>query len=246
MNTRLPAQVLLDLIEQRRFGVEYQPIIALNDSTILGYEALARFYDRSGAALSPQLVFDSLHGSPLSLFQVEHAMKRLQLAHAPDDGGRLFVNLDPDAFQAGGQDGSHALVMLLAQNSRVVVEIIENSNVNDADISGAMAEAFAANHIELALDDIGAPRSLVSLPILLAVNYMKFDRSWVLHPDDPARCALLRHLVAFARECGKHTILEGVENQAQLDFATTIGFDYVQGFLFRPLFRNSGCLATDG
>lgn len=244
MHSRLPAQVLLDLIEQRRFGVEYQPIIAIGDGAIIGYEALARFYRSNGTSLPPQQVFDSLHASPLSLFQVEHEMKRLQLAHAPAGRLRLFVNLDPDAFQAGVNGELHPLVALLSKQPGVVVEIIENSNINDADISEAMTAAFSDSNVELALDDIGAPRTMLSLPILLTVDFLKFDRSWVLHPDDPVRCAALRHLVAFARECGKRTILEGVENESHLAFARTIGFDCVQGFLYRPLFRNTGCLAA--
>lgn len=246
MHPRLPAQALLELIEQRRFGVEYQPVLSLVDGAIIGYEALARFHDAHGGMLPPQQVFDSLHSSPLSLFQVEYEMKRLQLAHAPPEAGRLFVNLDPDAFQVAAADDRHPLVALLAARPGVVVEIIENSSINDADLSDAMVAAFAGTPVELALDDIGAPHTMLSLPILLAVDFLKFDRSWILHPDDPVRVAALRHLVAFARECGKQTILEGIEHEWQRAFAAAIGFDHVQGFLYRHLFRSTGCLAAVG
>lgn len=238
-----PAQVLLELIERRRFGVEYQPVMSLADGTVFGYEALARFYGADGAALLPQKVFDALHASPLSLFQVEYEMKRLQLAHAPDDGSRLFINIDPDAFVAGAGAPCHPLVSLLHGHAGVVVEIIENSNLNDADISEAMCAAFVGSHIQLALDDIGAPRTMLSLPVMLSVDFLKFDRSWIAHRNDPVRCSALRHLVAFARQCGKKTILEGIENHAQLSFAKAIGLDCVQGFLFRQQFRQTGCLA---
>lgn len=242
MYPKLSTQVLLDLVEHRRFGAEYEPIISLEHGLPIGYEALARFYHANGAPISPQLVFDSLHANPLTLFQVEYEMKRLQLAHAPASAGRLFVNLDPDAFQACAHDGCHPLVTLLSGHPGVVVEIIENSNINDADIGEAMMSAFAENNVDLALDDIGAPRTMLSLPILLNVNFLKFDRSWLQHTADRVRCAALRHLVAFARECGKRTILEGVEREAQLAFAEAMGFDYVQGFLYRPLFIGTGCL----
>lgn len=244
MDPHLPTQELLNLVEQRRFGVEYQPVVAVDDGSIIGYEALARFYGTGGVLLSPQSVFDALHRSPLTLFQVEYEMKRLQLAHAPAQAPRLFVNLDPDAFQAGDQGDCHPLVTLLAAHPGIVVEIIENSSINDAEISDAMAAAFAGRQVELALDDIGAPRTMLSLPILLGVDFLKFDRSWVLHPEDPVRCAALRHLVAFARECGKRTILEGVEQESHLAFAAAIGFDYVQGFLYRHLFQATGCLTA--
>lgn len=239
------AQVLLALIERRCFGVEYQPVISLADGTVFGWEALARFYAADGAALEPQKVFDALHASPLSLFQVEYEMKRLQLAHAPDDGTRLFLNIDPDAFAVGADQSLHPLVTLLQGRPGVVVEIIENSSLNDADIGEAMCAAFVGSRIELALDDIGAPRSMLSLPILLSVDYLKFDRSWIAHRNDPVRRAALRHLVAFARECGKTSILEGIEGSEGLAFAREIGLDCVQGFAFRHLFRDTGLLTPE-
>jgi EAL domain-containing protein (putative c-di-GMP-specific phosphodiesterase class I) len=243
MHPKIPARVLIDLIEERRFGVEYQPLVSLADETIMGYEALARFYHGDGTTLAPQQVFDSLHASPLTLYKVEYEMKRLQLVHAPTEGLRLFVNLDPDAFESGLNGQTNPLVTLLAAYPKVVVEIIENSTISDAEISETMASAFADSGVELALDDIGATQSMLSLEILLAVDFLKFDRSWLQHLGNPVRCALLRHLVAFARECGKSTILEGVESEAHHAFAQSIGFDYVQGFLYLPLFRSTGCLA---
>lgn len=243
MIQKVSARVLIDLIEGRRFGVEYQPIVSLDNESVMGFEALARFYNDDGSLLAPQRVFDSLHASPLTLYKVEYEMKRLQLIHAPSDGLRLFVNLDPDAFESGRSGQENPLVTLLANSPKVVVEIIENSTISDAKISEAMADAFAGRGVELALDDIGATRSMLSLEILLSVHFLKFDRSWVRHVNNPVRCALLRHLVAFARECGKRTILEGVECERHHAFARSIGFDYAQGFLFRPLFRTTGCLA---
>jgi EAL domain-containing protein (putative c-di-GMP-specific phosphodiesterase class I) len=237
-----PTQVLLALLEGRRFSVEYQPVIALGDGTVFGWEALARFHGADGAALEPQKVFDALHASPLSLFQVEYEMKRLQLAHAPDDGTRLFLNIDPDAFAVGADEPLHPLVTLLQGRPGVVVEIIENSSLNDADIGEAMCAAFVGSRIQLALDDIGAPRSMLSLPILMSVDFLKFDRSWLAHRSDRVRCAALRHLVAFARECGKTSILEGIENQDHFTFAQGIGVDCVQGYLFRERFRQAGRL----
>lgn len=245
MNSRrLSTRVLLDLIEQHRFGVEYQPIVSMNDESIIGYEALARFYGMSGEFLSPQLVFDLLHTSPLSLFQVEYKMKQLQLSHAPKNSGRLFVNLDPDAFQVGNSDEINPLVLLLAEHSNIVVEIIENSNINDAEMSEAMVSAFSGSNVELALDDIGAPHTMLSLPIMLTVDFLKFDRSWLEHIENPVHCSALRHLVTFARESKKLTILEGIENESHLSFAKQMGFDYVQGFLYQHLFIQSGSTNT--
>lgn len=229
---------LLDLLEQRRFGVEYQPLVEAGSERIVGYEALARFYDRAGRPWSPQRVFDALHTSPISLFQVEYALKQLQLAHAPGEGA-LFVNLDPDAFAAAdGAAETHPLVELLASESRVVVEVIENSNLNDAQMSCRLVDCFLARGVSLALDDIGAPSTMIALPVLLAVDYLKFDRAWLGMLADPVCRAALRHLVAFARETGKRTVLEGIETEAHRGLARELGVDYLQGYLYRSAFRS--------
>ncbi|WP_245944713.1 EAL domain-containing protein [Crenobacter cavernae] len=234
--TAIRADTLLDLIENRRVGVEYQVILDTRSLEPFGYEGLARLYDRDGAPLPPQRVFDCLHDSPLSLVQLELIAKAAQIEHAPTEG-KLFLNVDPDAFLLGlAPDHSHPMFKLLARRPEVVVEIIENSNTQQADRSLALARGLAEQNIETALDDIGAPASLLALPLLMSVDYYKFDRHWLRQRDDAAHRALLTHLLGFAREQGKATVLEGVETAADLALARELGVDYVQGFLFRERF----------
>ena len=100
MNVLSP-QVLIDLIENKRFSVEYQPIIQLKNNSIYAYEALSRFVDAKGDYLRPDQVYASLHDSPLSLFQVEYEQKLLQLSQSPK-GIKLFINVDQDSYFASG------------------------------------------------------------------------------------------------------------------------------------------------
>lgn len=231
----LSASVLLDMLDQQRFGVEYQPLVNPHTGDIVAYEALARFYDQAGQTLRTDWVFWALHDSPLTLFQTEYQMKQLQLTHAPN--APLFVNLDPDAYQVVDEPNqANPLVQLLRRRGDVVIEIIENSDIGDARQSMQMAEVLAQQGIPLALDDIGAPHSMLSLPLLIQVDCLKFDRSWFNQLDCPKQQSALLSLIAYARETGKQTVLEGVENQAQLARACALGVDLVQGFLFRPLF----------
>lgn len=229
----LPASLLLEVLGRRRFGVEYQPLINTKTGEIEAYEALARFYDQSGMTLRTDHVFHALHDSPLTLFQVEYQMKQLQIAHAP--AGTLFVNLDPDAF-AVVEEGTHPLLDLISQRAETVLEIIENSDLSDAKQSARMADAFSQRQVRLALDDIGAPHSMLSLPLLIQVDCLKFDRSWFAQLDCPMYQAALMSLINYARETGKQTVMEGVETEAQLAKARALGVDLVQGFLYRPWF----------
>ncbi len=99
--TLLKPECLIDLIEHKRFGVEYQPIVCCKSQEIFAYESLARFFSKSNQAIRPDLVYESLHSSPLSLFQVEYQQKKLQLSFAVNNYN-LFVNLDQDSYFSSG------------------------------------------------------------------------------------------------------------------------------------------------
>ena len=233
----LSVDVLLDTIENQRIGTEYQVLVDTASLETVGHEALARFYRRDGAALPPQLVFDALHHSPFTLFQVELLAKRFQIAAAPPEG-LLFLNVDPDAFmQPVSDERRHPMLALFESPQRLVVEIIENSSVQEAHLSQRLAEILKAHGVRLALDDIGGPESMLSLTLLGGVDYFKFDRSWLGRRGDPAGMRLLKALLGYARELGKQCVLEGVETERDLELARELEVDLVQGFLFRERFR---------
>jgi len=235
----------LFLIEQQRYGVEYQPIISVDNLTIFGYEALSRFYDANDVPIPPDAVYSALHHNPLSLFQVEMAQKKLQLKHAPAEC-RLFVNLDQDSFFAVESPESdrtavvsvNPFIELFLQHNKneLVIELIENSEVNDAIMSMRMIQLMAENNIKTALDDIFNEQSMISTSVLKDVHFMKLDRFVVLNQKDPEFLLLINMMVDYAHASGKKTILEGVETQEDLDFAKAIKVDYVQGFLFKEQF----------
>lgn len=231
---------IYDLIYSECFGVEYQPIVQLNNLETFAFEALARFGDDfQNIHMLPDRVFHTLHDNPLLLFQVEYKLKHMQIDNGPA-GYPVFVNLDPDAFAVFNNDGqNHPLVDLLSNTDReVIIEIIENSNISNARVSESMACSFHNKNIKLALDDIGAEHSLVPLSVLMAVDYMKLDRSWLQRHGCERDRLMLNSLVQYARSSGKKTVLEGVEDEAQLELAREIGVDYVQGFYFKDRFQH--------
>lgn len=229
---------LYDIIQNRRFGVEYQPIVELKTGDIMGWESLARFRSNEGDLLRPDLIFEALHADELSLFNVEYQMKWLQLTSAPK-GDTLFLNIDPHAFALFGNDNRNPLLELLKGKPGLVIEIIENTDASDAVYSSGMAQAYRDHGLQIALDDIGAPDSMLSFDILLGVDYLKLDRSWIKNQKKDHYEQLLHALCYFARASGKKLVLEGVENENDLMFARYLGVDYVQGFHYRHCFRQS-------
>jgi len=219
-----------------RVGAEYQPIVDVVSGRVVAHEALARFIDAEGHPVSPGHVFARLHRLPSLLLQMECETKRLQVERAPR--GPLHVNVDPDSFAAGEDEADNALLGLLASSRTggLVVEVIENMTRSDAKRGLAMTRRLRASGVGVALDDVGAPDSLLSLEALLEADVVKFDRSLLGLAAAPEHRALLEALVPLARRLGACTVLEGIETTAQLAFARDLGIDRVQGFLFRDGF----------
>ncbi|MCG8426208.1 MAG: EAL domain-containing protein [Chromatiales bacterium] len=237
MASELAVGDLLEIVRNHRYGVEYQPIVALHSGDTVGYEALARFYSEEGRSIPPDAVFKLIHDSPLMLFQVEFEIKQLQIRMAPKDE-LLFLNVDPDAFVAFGVESSeNPLVQLIMQReASAVVEIIENTDVTHSRYSESMAEAFSQAGIRLALDDLGAADSVVAFPVLIQVDFLKLDRHWLRRCDDRNWYIMAQSLITFAHETGKQVVVEGVETEADLETASHLGADFVQGFLFKERF----------
>ncbi|MFP4610596.1 MAG: EAL domain-containing protein [Thiohalophilus sp.] len=217
-----------------RPGVEYQPLVSLATGEIVAYEALARFSSLSSCSLSSALVFAELHRQPALLLRTELQLKQIQLASAPADVP-LFVNLDPHILQVPGPMLKKLLAWL--KQHGVVVELIEHSRIYDALATATFIRRLQELDIEVALNDIGAPGSLLSLECLASVDYLKFDRSWLTRiREHEAGAELLGGLVRYARQMGKSTMLEGVETPGCLQLARQVGVDFVQGYYYQDSF----------
>jgi EAL domain-containing protein (putative c-di-GMP-specific phosphodiesterase class I) len=101
-----------------------------------------------------------------------------------------------------------------------------------------MVRALRQRSIGIALYDVGAPDTLLSLETLRDVDVLKLDASWLSRVHEPRDRAVLDALLALARRLGTRTVLEGVETPAHLDVARGLGVDAVQGFLFRGRFTS--------
>lgn len=236
----LNAPQLLELMETKRYGAEFQPIISTNGGEIFAYECLSRFFKQGGESIRPDHVYASLHDNPLSLFQVEYDQKKLQLSYAPNSTD-IFVNLDQDSYSASGLlNGDNPFVRLFKNyhKANVIVELIENSEISDAVMSLSMIDNLSKNGINTAIDDLFNPQSMLSTSVVQMVDYIKLDKYVIQKQHKTNFMPLVNAMIDYAHATDKKVILEGVETQDDLRFAKQLGADYVQGFLYKKLFKN--------
>ena len=170
---------VLDIVMNRRFGAEYQPIVDTVSGETLGFEALARFFRPGGGTVAPDSVFELLHDDTLLLFHTELEMKTLQIVAAPPTE-LLFLNLDPDSFAAAETPDFNVFTELFRRHQRpgrdILIEVIENLHIQDVVLSRRMIEALTQANIRIAMDDLGVSNGLVSFDAFVDSSYVKFDR----------------------------------------------------------------------
>jgi diguanylate cyclase (GGDEF)-like protein len=209
-----------------------QPIVSVPDGTVHAYEALARF--RLGSSSNP------LHWFALA---DEFAMRdRLELAclraglnlldHLPA-GARLSVNLSgPLLLDPRTSD----LLRQTPHLDRLILEITENSLLEDTPGVLAEIERLIAEGLSFAVDDMGAGYSGLRQITTVRPDYIKLDRSLISGIDtDPDRGALVSAMLGYVRQTGGHLIAEGVETEAELQTLLALGVTLIQGYLLgRP------------
>jgi len=206
-----------------------QPIVRPADMVVVGYEALARM---PGPPQNPPNWWLDV-ASELDL------RRRLELAclvaaaeiGPPPEGRMLFVNASASII------ADPAFLDLRKElPDRLVIELTEQEAVEDYERLRGHLASWLERGVRVAVDDAGAGYSSLRHVVELSPDYLKLDRELVRGiDDDPNRRALMRAVVAFAREVGTSVIAEGVETRAELEVLRDAEVHLVQGFLLaRP------------
>ena len=217
----------------------FQPIIALADRRILGYEALTR-----GPSNSP------LH-SPIALFSVARncgRLSELELASRRSAcrrfrdlqlDGKLFLNVSPESLLEPTHQPGRTLKLLQEFGitpDRVVIELTEQAPIDDFSLLDTALHHYRAMGFSIALDDLGAGYSSLRLWSELRPDYVKIDRHFIdgIHKDAVKR-EFVGSILKMAKASRAQVIAEGIELAEELAVLSEMGVDLLQGYLLgRP------------
>ena len=188
--------------------------------------------DGNGSVIEPQdFVPDAERTGLISL--VDRWMARQGVALAAT--GRVTdVNLSGNSL--GNEELTVDLALELEANGdsarRIVFEITETAAIENLDAARAFTDRLARLGCRFALDDFGTGFGSVTYLRRLPVDYLKIDSSFVRDASQSAEDqAVIRAIVAMARELGAQTVAEGIEDVETLGILRDCGVDYCQGYL---------------
>ncbi|HKK08259.1 MAG TPA: bifunctional diguanylate cyclase/phosphodiesterase, partial [Gemmatimonadota bacterium] len=243
--TRLELETELHhAVERAEFLLHYQPLVALEDDTIAGFEALVRWRHPGRGVLSPQAFLEVAEDTglvvPLGSFVLREAARALaswRRRYGSVDGLTMGVNVSARQLSRGD------FVDMVADACRefdlppdhLNLEITETTLVENADLASRTLEKLRELGVQLSIDDFGTGYSSLEYLQRFPVHRLKIDRSFVNVLGSRRQSpAILRAVVAMGRELGIRTVAEGVETREQRDIVRSVGCDYGQGHHFCP------------
>ena len=231
------AEKILDFMRSEAFTPVFQPIVLLQDRTIVAYEALTRGR-HSDLPENPNELFEIAAELKLEP-ELSRAFRRKALQEfAPRRTGArtLFLNSHPEERRTDLIRSASDLRRLTPSHP-LILEIHEKA-LADPEAIRVLKTRLAEHRIGIAFDDFGAGQSRLLELAETPPDYLKFDISFIRNIDSApaAKRHLLGSLVSAARDLGVRTVAEGIETADAAEVCTAIGFTHAQGYFFgRPV-----------
>ncbi len=222
------------------FIAHYQPIVRLDDQTVIGHEALLRWRHEKRGLLLPREFIGLGEDSGL-IEEADWILYARVIAQLARGGhGYISVNVSPRHFRA--HDFADRLLRMIdeagADPRRLRIEITEVALLDDVPRALRMLQTLRKHGVLAQLDDFGTGFSALSYLHRFPIECLKIDQSFVaglVGESRPESIAVVRAIQALAGTLGIHTIGEGVETHAQRLVLRELGCTYGQGYLFgRP------------
>jgi EAL domain-containing protein (putative c-di-GMP-specific phosphodiesterase class I) len=224
----------------------FQPIVDLQRGVVCGYEALTRFAGDVPASPVAWFTAAALYGHASRL---EAIALRAILAARRDLPPNCFLSLNASP-QALGSDEVAGVLLDAGDLKGVVVEVTEQTPVEDYDGLRARLDGLRAAGASVAVDDTGAGYASLSHILALEPRFVKLDRSLVTDVDlDPRKEAAVAAIGAFAGRLDAWLVAEGVERPGELERLQALGVPLVQGYLLAkpaPVFGGLAPAAVRG
>jgi diguanylate cyclase (GGDEF)-like protein/PAS domain S-box-containing protein len=228
-------------LERNEITILYQPIIRLEDRSIAGFEALARWDHPKMGRMSP-VEFISIAEEiglivDLGLFALEQTARQLAIWQR---GSRtrfpVFANVNVSSRQLLRHDLINDLRTVLGRSGLVrgtlKLELTESLVMENPEHAAQMLTRIRELGAGLALDDFGTGHSSLSYLQRFPFDTIKIDQSFVRTTTKGTRPVILRSIIALAHDLGMEVVAEGAETDSDAVELYQLGCEYAQGYAF--------------
>jgi EAL domain-containing protein (putative c-di-GMP-specific phosphodiesterase class I) len=231
-------------IENNELVLHYQPIVALENLELVGFEALLRWQHPQRGLLYPgdfialaeetNLIID------IGYWVIGEACQQMAAWNKQfDDGLTISINIsgkhiaDPNLY--------NYIQITLGETSlapeNLKLEITELTIVDQSEFTVRALSKLRDMGVQLQIDDFGIGYSSLSYLSRFPIDALKIDKSFVnLMQEDRSQADIIHAIITLTEQLNVDVIAEGIENADQLKELLKLNCKLGQGYLLsRPI-----------
>lgn len=231
-------------LTEGQFAVYLQPKYWLQDDTLAGAEALARWIHPELGFLAPAEFIPLFEKNGfitrLDRFVWEQTCKLLR-AWREKGYPALPVSVNVSRADVYQEDLPETLSNLVKQYGiepgQLHLELTESAYTENPGQIITMVDELRRRGFVIEMDDFGSGYSSLNMLSQVRFDILKLDMQFIqTETAKPGEMSLMRFVVKLAKWMNLSTVAEGVETKAQVERLREVGCDYAQGYFFsRPL-----------
>ncbi len=218
------------------FRLFLQPLVDVETSTQVGFEALLRWEHPTKGMIMP-LDFIPIAEESGMIVPIGEWVIRTAMAEAASWAEPMAIAINLSPIQLRSPNLLPVIINALAETgidpSRVELEITETVLMQNCEENINILNRLHDLGVKIALDDFGTGYASLNYLRTFPFDKIKIDRSFVNDLESSNDCrAIVGAVISLANELGMCTLAEGVEQESQLIKLREQGCGMVQGWLF--------------
>lgn len=229
------AELLADTLRDGRgLDVHYQPIVRLNDGTVVAVEALARWTHPSLGPVSADMFIATAEEIGLIRLVDDFVLDRACRDAAAFRGpwASIAVHVNTSAARLGRPEHEDTVRAAVLRHGlaphRLLLELTETAPLPDLSAAAGAVRRLGRFGVRFALDDFGTGYNALAQLHAIPVDEVKLDRSFTL-ADGGRSEAICRSIVSICGGMGVTVVAEGIETDRQEATMAALGCRYGQG-----------------
>ena len=229
-------QALRNAIINDQVEVYFQPIVNLQNDTVLGFEALARWNDPDLGFVSPA-VFVPLAEERGFIDALSEALLRKAAEAALSWPRDLFLSFNLSSAQLMDPATANNVLSILNlvgfDPKRLELEITETAVMGNAETAQRIIGELRQAGIHIALDDFGTGQSSLGRLRDFTFDKVKIDRAFVSRiTTDRTSEQIVKAIISMCDGLGLEVVAEGIETMREAVKLKELGCGMGQGYFY--------------
>ena len=231
-------------LEKKELFLLYQPKINAKDHTLAGVEVLLRWKHPERGIIPPDIFIQVAEENSVILqitrWMLEESFKQLKQWHKMG-WKEIYIAANITAKDLEDKYFITDLLDLLKEykltTDMLELELTERIIMHACEENIKRMDALHNAGIKISIDDFGTGYSSFKYLKSYHVNSIKIDKSFIDEIEsDPKSAKIVQAMTTLGHELGMKVVVEGVENEQQVEMLKKMHCDIIQGYYFdKPL-----------